>query len=248
MADEFELQPGTLLGPAALARPILHRATRELGSALFLGLVYGLIGLGLAVGGLLTAIVPWPGVGLKLLAVVELALAAVLLWVALAVLRDLLADRRFNRRQIVVRFGLDDIEIRSTDGLERVALTDAATHPLLRTLAIDGRIRAILHVRAACRRLAPDDERRLILEALALETFDPVSHSDDPPRDPPPLYAAAIAGRVALAHDPAELADVPHWRVATGWDPDERVFLPRLDPSALTRPTSSPRRGPRAPP
>jgi len=236
-ADAFELARNSPLGPPAVGRPIVHRPVRELGSGLLLALIFGPVGLALAVGGLLM-LTGWPHPGLGLLGAVELVFGLVFLWVTAGVTRDLLASRRFNRRGLVITWGLEHVDITELAGAQRVALEAAADHPLLRSLAVDCRIHTVARVRHACRRLAPDDPRRLILETLALDALEPPPWTGDDPPAPAPLYAAVIDRRVVLAHELADLDDCgdgTRWRVATAWDPEAHAAMPRLDPSALTR-------------
>lgn len=234
--DAFELASGTLLSPAAAGRPIVHRVTRELGRGAFLvaGVFFGLLGLGL--GGAALALVAWPGVGFKILAAIELAFAALLLWLAATVVRQVIDARRFNRRRVVVTFGRDDIEIASTDGVERHPFAALGEHPLLRRLVIDARIYTIAEVRTACRQLAPDDPRRRVLELLALECFEP-GEQDEDPSDAPARYVALLDDQIALVRDPADLADLgdaPRWRVEVSWDSEASAWMPRCDLAALT--------------
>lgn len=233
----FELNRGALLSPAAAGKTIVHRPTRDVGFPLVFGAVCGLLSLGLLAAAVVTAF----AVPAAILVVFELAIAAGLGWLAIGLVPDALAARRFNRRRHEVRFTLKHVELRDVDGVERVALADAATHPFLKSLVIDCRVHALVRVRAACKRLAPRDPVRLILETLVLDVLDVEPSFDGPDPPPPrPLHVILVDGEVRPVYDPADLAQLRAegltiYRVDTAWDPESRIHEPRLIPAAVRR-------------
>ena len=223
---------------------IIHRPRRDVGFPLVAGLVCGVLALGLLLAAFVTA---GALAGGGVLVALEVLLGGGLGWLAVTLFADLRAHHRFNRRRHEVRFGVDGVEIDSTDGTERVALAEVQTHPLLRSLAIDDRVRTLMRVRAACHQQPPRSEVRQILETLAL-----LHHEGEPGDDPKPparpLYAIIRAsGDVGVftedPDDPEDLDDarrsgLPLYRVRTDWDPDAHAHVPRLTPAALTRITT----------
>lgn len=231
----FTLERGTLLSPAAVCATIVHRPTRDAGFPLVAGLVCGALSLGLLVAALVTL----RALPALLLVVLELLLAAGLGWMASWLLPDALAARRYNRRGYEVRFELERVEIRSADGVEQVALADAPAHPFLRALAIDGRVHALVRVRAACEGLPPRADVRLVLETLVVQPFDDAS-VDGPEPPPRPCYAVIVDGEAQPFRDPEDLAALlaegtTVYRIDTVWDPVTGSHAPRLVPAAVTR-------------
>lgn len=227
----YELSRGQLLPPAAVGKTIVHRPVRDVGSPLFLGLLYGVPGLGLLIGGI---VIIAAGVPATLLAIVELLLGAVFGWAAVGLLADAVAARRFNRRGYEVRFGLREVEVRGPDGVERVALAEAPAHPFLKSLVIDARVRTLVRVRAACVRLADDDDVRVVLETLAVFEHDDVETSRS--SGPPPLYAMVTGGRAIFTRDLDEVGDgAPLYRVLSEWDEAANAWQPRLTPAGVRR-------------
>jgi hypothetical protein len=227
----FELSHGQLLSPAAVGKTIVHRPLRDAGSPLFLGLLYGVPGLGLLVaGGVMIA----AGLPAMLLVVLVLLLGALFGWLAVGLLADAVAARRFNRRGYEVRFGLRNVEVRGPDGVERVTLAEALTHPFLRSLVIDGRVRTLLRVRAACMQLPNDDDVRVVLETLAVVEFDDGETSQT--SEPPPCFAVVTGGAAIFTRDPEDVeTGTPLYRVATEWDPAANEWHPRLTPAGVRR-------------
>lgn len=233
----FELSPGTLLSSAAACKTIVNRPTRDVGFPLVFGAVCGLLSLGLLAAAIVTAF----ALPATLLVVLELGIAAGLGWLALALIPDALAAHRFNRRRHEIRFEPGYVELRSIDGVERVPLADAPTHPFLRSLAIDQRIHTLVRVRAACERLPPRGDVRLILETLALEVIEEEPSLDGAyPPPPRPLFAFIAAGEARIFRDPDALAELRAegltlYRIDTEWNPESRAHEPRLVPAAVRR-------------
>lgn len=218
-----------------VGRTLILRPRHDVGFPLVVGIFSALIAVAL---GFVVAVTTH-SLGINVLVAIELALAIGIGWFALLMLRDALDHLRFNRRDLAVHFTLDHIELRSREGVEPLALADVRTHPALRGLAIDPRVVALLRARSACRGLSPDSDLRLVLETLAL--YYPEAPELDHPPPTRPCYAIIVGpGEVNFFHDPDELPDarstgLPLYRVDTDWSPDERVYLPRLRPDAVTR-------------
>lgn len=235
----FELTHGSRLSRDAVGKVVVLRPTRDQVFPLVAGLVAGLpaLGLLLAAGITLSA-----ARGAALLVILELLIGGGLAWLAVTMLGDARAHRRFNRRRYEVRFELDRVEIRSSDGVELVPLADVAAHPLLKELSIDGRLFALVRVRDACARLGPTDHVRLILETLALTELDDAEAELGEPEPPArPLFAVFLRpDQPTFLRDPEDIADVRRsghmlWQIRTRWDPYDRVHAPRLEPGAVTR-------------
>jgi hypothetical protein len=226
----FELSQGQLLTPAAVGKTIVHRPLQDVGTPLFLGLLYGLPALGLLVA---AVVMIAGGVPAVLLIGLVLLFASGFGWLAAGLLIGAVAARRFNRRGYEVRFGLRDIEVRGPDGVERVALAEAPRHRFLKSLVIDVRIRTLVDVRAACMQRPNRDDVRVVLETLALLAFDPPESESE---GPPPCYAM-VAGDGAIIMSSLEdvEADAAVYSVATAWDPVANVWAPRLVPAAVRR-------------
>lgn len=226
--------------PRAVARRtlVLH-PRRDVGFPLVFGLISGLFALGLLTAAIVTIGALARG---AVLVVLELIIGVGLGWLAVMMLGDAVAHARFNRRRLELRFELDRVEIASRTGVERVALADVPSHPLLRTLPIDRRVHTLLRARASCDSLPHNSDIRLVLETLAL--LQPESQEHDGPGAPParPIHAIIVRpGEVNFfSGDPDDLADarrsgLPLYRVHTDWDREERVHAPRLTPAAVTR-------------
>lgn len=226
--------------PRAVARRtlVLH-PRRDVSFPLVFGLVSGLFALGLLTAAIVTIGALVHG---AVLVVFELLMGLGLGWLAIIMLRDVVAHARFNRRCIELRFELDRVEIASRTGVEIVALADVPSHPLLRALPIDRRVHTLLRARASCLSLPHDSDIRLVLETLAL--LQPESQEHDGPGAPParPLHAIIVRpGEVNFfSGDPDDLADarrsgLPLYRVRTEWDREEHVHAPRLTPAGVTR-------------
>ena len=225
--------------PRAVARRtlVLH-PRRDVGFPLVFGLISGLFALGLLTAAIVTIGALARG---AVLVVLELIIGVGLGWLAVMMLGDAVAHARFNRRRLELRFELDRVEIASRTGVERVALADVPSHPLLRTLPIDRRVHTLLRARASCDSLPHNSDIRLVLETLAL--LQPESQEHDGPGAPParPIHAIIVRpGEVNFIFDPDDLADarrsgLPLYRVRTDWNSNERVHAPRLTPAAVTR-------------
>lgn len=229
--ETFELGRGQLLTPEVVGKTIVHRPVRDVGSPLFLGLMYGMPGLGLLVAG----VVMLAGeLRAMVLIVPVLLLAALFGWLAVGLFADAVAARRFNRRGHEVRFGLREVEVRGPDGVERVALAEAPAHPFLKSLVIDARVRTLVRVRAACVRLADDDDVRVVLESLAVFEDEDVETSRS--SGPPPLYAVVTGGRAIFMRELEDEDDgAPLYRVLSEWDEAANAWQPRLTPAGVRR-------------
>ena len=236
LPPSVELSRGFSHPRELVGRTLILRPRHDVGFPLVVGSFSALIAVALFFAVALTTLTL---AAINVLVAIELALGIGLGWFALLMLRDALAHLRFNRRDPAVHFTLDHIELRSRDGVEPLALADLRTHPALRGLAIDPRVVALLRARSACRGLPPDSDLRLVLETLAL--YHPEAPELDHPPPTRPCYAIIVGpGEVNFFHDPDELPDarstgLPLYRVDTDWSPDERVYLPRLRPDAVTR-------------
>lgn len=235
----FELDRG-FTGPRdIICKTVVHRPRREIGFPLISGVVYGLLALGLLTAVVVTGLTLS---GALILVGLELVIGLGLGWLAVAMLGEAIGARRFNRRGYEVRFELTRIEIRSVDGVEVVALADLPSHPFLQALPFDWRIRKLMRARAACERLAPQSEVRVVIETLALLESEDEEESLDGPPPARPLHAIIVGpGQVNFFQgDEEDLADardsgLPVYRVATDWDPEARAHVPRLTPSAVVR-------------
>lgn len=225
----FELGRGQALSTAAVGKTIVHPPTRDAGTPLFLGLLFGLPALGL--GAAAVAMIAG-GPMLIGMSIVAALLAAVLGWLAGPLLADAVAAWRFNRCGYEVRFGQRDVEVRGPDGVERVELAEAPEHPFLRSLALDARIHTLVRVRAACMDLPDDDDVRVVLETLAMFTYDDESELSEPPR----CYAI-VAGGAAMIVGSVPDDDVPGaiYEVVVEWDEGANVWMPRLTPAGVRR-------------
>lgn len=236
-----ELSRGFAHPRELVGRTLILRPHHDVGFPLVVGIFSALIALGLFLAVALTTLTL---AAINVLVAIELALGIGLAWFALLMLRDALDHLRFNRLGLAVHFTPDRIELRSRDGVEQIALTDAQTHPALHGLVIDPRVAALLRVRRACRELPPNADQRLVLETLALYHPEPAELDHPPPTRP--CYAIIIApGEVNFFHDPDDLPEarstgLPLYRVDTDWSPDERAYLPRLRPDAVTRLSAAP--------
>lgn len=228
-----------LLEPRAMAlRTLVLHPRRDVAFPLVFGLVSGLFSFGLLAAAVVSIEALAQG---AVLVVFQILIGLGLGWLAILMLTDVVAHIRFNRRRLELRFERDRIELASRTGRERIALADAATHPVLRTLPIDPRLHTLLRARASCESLPADSDLRLVLETLALLHPEPTTH--DGPEPPParPIYAILLrTGKLNFFTDPHDLPDarrsgLPLYRVHTEWDPEQRVFAPRLTPTAITR-------------
>jgi hypothetical protein len=99
-----------------------------------------------------------------------------------------------------------------------------------------------MRVRAACEGLGPLDDRRRILESLALQDLDAEPDDDDADSDSPapPIFAAVVGpGDVRFFRDAVALTDArqqgwPLYRIACEWDPEAHAAAPVLTPSRVT--------------
>ena len=225
--------PRTLIGKTIILRP-----RRDVGFPLVVGLICGLLALGLLAAVVLAFQALING---ALLAVLELLIGLALAWFASLMLADAVAHQRFNRRRPEFRLALDRVELHTIDGLETITLTDASTHPLLRSLPIDARLHTLLRARATCKQLPRDADQRVILESLALFLLEsPTDDLDDPPPEQPLFAIILRPGEVNFFHDPDDLADarasgLPLYRVRSEWDPLLRIHIPQLNPAAISR-------------
>jgi hypothetical protein len=231
----FELSHGQMLSTAAVGKTIVHRPVRDVGTPLFLGLLYGVPALGLVVA---AAVMIAGGGSAVLLVGLALLFASFFGWLAAGLLAGALAARRFNRRNHEVRFGLRDVEVRGPDGVERVALAEAQRHRFLQSLAIDGRFHRLVRVRATCMQLASGDDVRVVLETFALLELDERegSESSGPSSGQPRWFAVVTGGEASFMRDPEGVEEgTPLYRVAAAWDPAAKVWQPRLTPAGVRR-------------
>lgn len=224
---------------AMVGRTLVLHPRRDVGFPLVYGLISGLFALGLLTAAIVTIGAVARG---AVLVVFELVIGVGLGWLAVMMLGDAVAHARFNRRRLELRFETHRVKIASTAGVERVALHDVPSHPLLRTLPIDSRLHTLLRTRASCLPLRRDSDVRLVLETLALLHPSPTDHDDDSAAPPArPIHAIIVRpGEVNFIFDPDDLPDaqrsgLPLYRVHTDWNADERVHAPRLTPGGVTR-------------
>lgn len=236
----FELGRGTPLTAAAVGKTIVHRPTRDVGFPLVFGAICGALALGVLTAAFVTFGAFPTTLPAMLLVILELATAAGFGWLGAALLHDALTARRFNRRRYELRFELELVEIRSVDGIEQLALADAATHPLLRPMPIVGQVHTLAKVRADCRGLPPRDDVRVVLETLAVDPPEGMEVSNDGGSPPPPYYALLIDGAASFTRRDDDLESsrqegVPIYRVDTAWDAEAQCSMPRLTPAAVRR-------------
>src|SRR5687768_7792131 len=191
--DEFELAGGAVLTPLAVGKTIVHRSRRGLFMVL-MSVLCGLASLAMFLGAALAAVTLRDA---GVLVALEVVVGVVFGLASAKFVPQALADMRFNRLAYVVRFATDRVVITNVHGEESVALADAAEHPILRGLAVDRRVHVLTRLRAACERLDPLDERRLVLESLLLTDLDPERDDIDVDADSPdspimPIFAAIV--------------------------------------------------------